>query len=683
MDPLQTRFAVELEFRRDRSKPDGTSRVRTSGYPLFSANPALPACAALILLLAAGTARAQAPETFTDALVTFTSAAASPFGDAGPVIVAAIDAMDRALRAWDHDIRLLETRAGEAASSGQPDEATRRFTDLARASMARGQAGDARTALEEAIRHDAGNRSAHLLLGLLHAQAQRPAQAATAYQRAWESDPADPVAGYLLWTQRAHLDTVSADRLLAAFTGWYERVGASYGQNAPAPPFPDTSLLPDVATASPLLPPALYAEGFRRLARGELAEAIGVFRERAAMDSAVSGPAANDQAMRRGAAALREGRVPDAQAAFADAGHRLEGSGEPHRMLGLAAWAAQSGGAIEHLRRAVALSPRDERTRLSLARVLVGSDRLDEAEGFLAETIALLPDSAAAYWWLGTVYNSLNRTTDALRVFEQAAALPLLTGRDTLLATIADLRERHADFEGAAAAHAARVAEDPNNTLAHLYLARAYEQLGRQDDAFVEYVAAAAIDARLPGAHAGIGHYHLAAGRYVQAAAALERAVHLEPRSTEARYALALALRDAGRAEESAAHLRAFHDLQTQAVHERRSTMTLDVLKEEAALRTAEGAHDAAAALWERIVQQQPGEASHHVSLAAALAASGRAEAAAARYEHAAALGGQPQVYKALASLYASMGRTRESAAALDRYEQALLKALGTAGTSR
>jgi tetratricopeptide (TPR) repeat protein len=625
---------------------------------------------------------AQAPPPFAEALVTFTAATQGGYADEGPVVLAALEAMDRALAAWDEDIRRVEAQVTEASTS-PPASRARLHAELGTVYLARGRVDDATQALHAALQHDPRNATASLLLGLLHDRTGHTARAAEIIGRAWYQDPSDPTLAYLAWSHRSQPGPPPPQQILDALAAWYARMPPVAGRDT-GRPFPGTSLLRDDGTAAPLLPLARYAEGFRHLERGDLTTALAVFRERAAADPLVRGHASADPAIRRGIARLKAGQLPDALAVLRDAVARLDTTPDGHRLLGLAYWADyQNDQAVVHLRQAVSLDPGGERARLALARVLMQSDRLADAEVVLSDTIAALPDSAAAHWWLGTVYASLNRTTDAQRIFERAAALPALTGRRDLLATIARFRQTHADFDGAIVAHTARIRANLNDAHAHLDLARAYMTEARQDDAFVEYVAALLVDPRLHEAHVGIGQYQLADGRYDAAILALQRAVDLQPSSPEARYALALALRGAGRTQEAAAHLQVFNELQTHAVAERRRTMTLDVLKEEAALRTAEGAHAEAVTLWERIVRRQPESASHHAKLAASLAAGGRVDDAIARYERAATLAADPPIFRALAALYAAQGRTQESLAARERFERALLTALGTTGTGR
>jgi tetratricopeptide (TPR) repeat protein len=268
------------------------------------------------------------------------------------------------------------------------------------------------------------------------------------------------------------------------------------------------------------------------------------------------------------------------------------------------------------------------------------------------------------------VYESLNRQIEAADSYSTAAAIAV-SGRPRLYATIAQLRA--GDPEAAANALVSSLQVDPNDASAHNALARCYADMGRPDDAFAEHVAALLVDANNPDAYMGIGQLHLNAGRYAEAALVLQRLVTLQPAYAEARYALGNALQRSGQREAGARELAIFQQLQAQQVEARRRSLGLGVIKEEAALRAAEGAFDRAAALWQQAIEREPGVASNHAALAAALAAGGSLDQAAQQYERAAALGGSADVYRQLAAVYGKLGRADDSARAHARYEQALL----------
>ena len=98
------------------------------------------------------------------------------------------------------------------------------------------------------------------------------------------------------------------------------------------------------------------------------------------------------------------------------------------------------------------------------------------------------------------------------------------------------------------------------------------------------------------------------------------------------------ALMRLGSTQEAAQELERVEQAQRQALADRRRTMALDVLKEEAAFHAAEGRYERAVAL----------------------------------YEQAVTLGADPSVYRELAELYAKVGRIDEASRARDTYERAM-----------
>lgn len=266
----------------------------------------------------------------------------------------------------------------------------------------------------------------------------------------------------------------------------------------------------------------------------------------------------------------------------------------PTAVLPLAAYADGFGrivrgdyaGAISSLRRAAATTA-DERTRLVTAGLLVEAGRREDAERVLRTILEVWPESAIARWWLGRIYDTLNRVADARREYE--TVLPVaLAGRGQLYAAIGRLARVQSDFAGALDAFTRRVQVSPNVAAAHMDLARILLDHDRAEEALTELAAALAIDPRDAETHAVIGQIHLDAGRPAEAIPALRRALDLMPQQHETRYALAIALKQAGHAEEAARELERFERASKTAVEDRRRTIAADVERANAA-RHAEG----------------------------------------------------------------------------------------------
>lgn len=437
-----------------------------------------------------------------------------------------------------------------------------------------------------------------------------------------------------------------------------------------ASPRPDAGAVHDALGTMPFIPLAAYRDAYVRLSRGEFDAAIVAFRNAAARDPLVADPAARSDAVRRAVAALRQGRLVDA-ATLLEQSDTPRDSSEVRRILGLIYWAASDfDRSIEHLDAAIRISPGDERSRLALARVLSSADRDANAARVLQDAIRVVP-SARAHWWLAMTFERVNRFADARAEFEFAAAAAV-AGQGHLYATIGRLASGAADLAGTVDALSRAVAADPKNPAWHKLLAGALLHQDRADDALAEFVKALLIDPADAETNLGIGQIHLNAGRNTEAVSALRRATDANANAIEAHYALATALARTGNVKEAAAHFERVEAAQRQALANRRRTLSLDSLKEEAALKTGERDHQAAAALWREVITLEPQRASNHAGFAAALASAGQHEAAIEQYERAAMLGAEPSVYRLLAELYASVGRAPDAARARVRYEAAL-----------
>jgi tetratricopeptide (TPR) repeat protein len=546
----------------------------------------------------------------------------------------------------------------------------------------RGRFADALRELDAASRLEPRRADVHVRRGLVLDASARSTDAGEAFRSAWALDASDPITAYHVFRHAAAAGNTKemqgAREILAAA---YQRL-LQDGARAKASPFVGIELLQDRDADTPVLSPVAYGPGYARLAHGEYDEAIAEFRKAAAIDPLVTDPAAGSASMRQAVAALKQGRLAEARSLL-EGSTALQDSSEAHRVLGLTYWAdSQDDKSIEQLEIAIRGNPRDERSRLALARVLTSAGRDSDAERALRETIHALPDSALAHWWLGSGDERLNRFADARREFELAIT-GVVAGRSRLHASIGRLAADAADFPGAVEAFARSVSANPNDPTVRIYLAGALRQQDRADEAFVELVAALLIDPRDAGAHAGIGQIHLNAGRNDEAVMALRRAVELSATSTEARYGLATALMRSGNTQEAARELDRVEQAQRQMLADRRRNMSLVVLKEEAALRAAEGSYDRAAALWQQAIDREPGRSSNHLGLAAALESAGRIDTAIAHYEKAAVLGADPVVYRRLAELYAKVGRIDDAARARAMYERALQGDRTDRGTAR
>jgi tetratricopeptide (TPR) repeat protein len=624
-----------------------------------------------LLALVPATAEAQ-KDAFTDAFFEFHSLLSGTYGDEGALIESALDKMGRALAEWDRIIQALEARLQVQSADAPANVTYQMHVTLGRMYAERGRFADALRELDTASLLDPKRVEPHVLRGLVLQAFGRFAESGAAFRSAASLDASDPVTTYhVLRYAAASDDAEHAQRARETAAAAYQRLLRD-GAHATSPGFVRLELFQDRrADDTPVVPLVAYANGYEHIGRGEYDSAIAEFRKAAASDPLITDRAARSASFMQGVAALRKGRLADARSAL-EGTAALTDSSEAHRVLGLVYWAdSQDEKSIEQLEIAIQRNPRDERSRLMLARVLTSAGRDSDAERALQDTLAVLPDSALAHWWLGSGYERLARFAAARQEFE-LVSVDAIAGRGRLDASIGRLAGNARDFPGAIEAFARSVIANPGDPTVHKQLAAVFLQQDRAEDAFVELVAALLIDPLDAGAHAGIGQIHLNAGRYNEAVDAVRRAVELSADYTEARYTLATALMRSGNTQDAAREFERVERAQRQMLADQRRNMALDVLKEEAALRTAEGNYDRAAALWQKVIDREPDRSSNHLGLAAALIGAGRIDAAITHYERAVTLGADSVVYRQLAELYGKVGRLEEAARARVTYERAL-----------
>jgi tetratricopeptide (TPR) repeat protein len=410
-----------------------------------------------------------------------------------------------------------------------------------------------------------------------------------------------------------------------------------------APPaLPDASrgasVLEGRVIDEPLMPPVAYLEGYRVLLGGDVASGLAALRRAADADPLTADPAAGLDAMRLAAGALREGRLEEARRHLEAALEIAPRSSEARRGLGLVYWAAgRHDASLGQLELAVQANPLNERARIARARVLMDAGRVEDAGGALRDTLDEFPGSPLAHWWLGWVLERLQDISGA-RAHLEAAAEATPAGRGSLYQAVGRLTRIEGDFTAALVAFEHAVEARPGHVASRKNLALAYLEQDRADEALRELNEASRLVPRDADVHAAVGRIHLDAGRHQEAVGALVRAIELAPGDAAVRYALAVARQRLGDAEGAAREMAAYEDASTRELADRRRTMGIDVLIEEAMLRTAEGWHDRAAELWRQVVERDPDNPAHHRGFAAALQDAGRAAEASAESEKAAVL---------------------------------------------
>jgi tetratricopeptide (TPR) repeat protein len=636
--------------------------------------PRVAVLLAAILCVVSVRAAAQ-KDAFRDALIGFHAALSGDYGDEGPLVAGNLERMASALAAWDEAIRGAEQNLRPRLASASLRERVQVHTTLAQLYRERGRHADAIRELDAAIQVDAHRGTLHVFRGLVLETLGRDADAVGGFRRAWELDQDDPISAYLLASRRATRagpdeTTPQAARLLKA----HERRLTSVPGDRHIPLFAELALVPDGAAATPVFSPALYAEGFTRVAEGRYHEAIASFRTAVARDPLVAGARAWPERFQTGISRLRdgdaEGAIPHLEAAAGSAPR----SPEIHRIL--AAAYGESGNdatSIEHLETAVNLNRDDERASVALGRALAHAGQVDRAERVLVDTIGRLPQSTDAHSALADLYENSGRGRSAIHELEVVASFTVPAGKGALYYRLADLQHRHLEYERVIEPLRRRTRLNPNDARGHTDLGLAYTRVGRTNDALVELVTASLLGPDDPETLTAIGQMHFDAGDYVAAETVLRRAIAIAPTLIQARYLIGQTLARLGRTKEGQEQLAEFDSLRAAANEDARRAFEIDMLRQAAARATAAGRHEEAVAAWQTIVEREPKRPEHRIALAGALSAAGRPELAVGHLETAASFdNADKEVYRLLAEHYATLGRRSESATARQTYQRLL-----------
>ncbi len=177
-----------------------------------------------------------------------------------------------------------------------------------------------------------------------------------------------------------------------------------------------------------------------------------------------------------------------------------------------------------------------------------------------------------------------NRVSDA-RAEYTASLDGALAGRSAIWVAIGRLAQVEGDVSAAIDAFTRAVRLNPNEPLLRQELAGAYTAAGRGDAAFAELVAGLLINPGYAPLHAAIGQLRLDTDHPLDAIPAFTRALELSPERYEVRYALAVAFKRAGKADEAARELEQYERARRQIQERRRQDIQADVDKEDAIRR--------------------------------------------------------------------------------------------------
>ena len=621
----------------------------------------------------------QRKQAFVVALRQLLVALTGTFGDEGTRLRSSIESLDLALAQWDGSIVAFETRFRQA------DRPAEFHMALGAVYLDRNRLGEALREFAEASRLDPLRADAYTFQGLSSSLLNRPAVAAQALAKASALDSGKPA---LVYSQARQLALASqpeqANAVLRAFIESLplQSIDRSAGEAGGAP-FERVALLRQVAGVAPIFPPALYADAFKLLTRGDYREAVDRLKQLAGRDPLNDSWSEGDQ-LAQGSSALRNGDIRSAISHLKAAAESSPNRAEAHRLLAVAYRENdQREESIQELSTASQLNPSDERARISLADAFNAAGRDGDAERVLRETTEAFPNAGQAHYNLGRLYRLTARNVDAAREFERAAALNPLVGMDHLYETIGGIHLADASADGAITALQKRVDISPNNAEAHRKLGEAYFLQNRSDEALAEFLVALLVDRKSAETYAGIALLQLQRGQYIDAAEASQRAIDLDPAHRGARYSLASALLRLGRTAEGQKEILEFQRLQAEARTREEREWELRLIRQAASASLDKGDYAQVVEQLRKVIPYSPDDPSAYMSLGVVLKKLGQHTEAIENFQKAVELKAGVDVHRLLAESYEALGRLEDSQRHRDIYTRAKEERLRALGGSR
>ena len=181
------------------------------------------------------------------------------------------------------------------------------------------------------------------------------------------------------------------------------------------------------------------------------------------------------------------------------------------------------------LRKALELDPQNGGALMELGALYQEQGRFSEAAAEFGRAIAIDLDNGSAHGQLGRIYRRQGRSFEAEAALLKALKLdPQDCGTRMELGA---LYENQAKFLEAAAEFGRAIADTPHDVGAHLCLGHIHLCLGQWAEAKVEFQKATDLDSRNDRGYLGLWASYRGQARSVEAAAALAKAVAINPRS--------------------------------------------------------------------------------------------------------------------------------------------------------
>jgi tetratricopeptide (TPR) repeat protein len=228
---------------------------------------------------------------------------------------------------------------------------------------------------------------------------------------------------------------------------------------------------------------------------------------------------------------------------------------------------------VRQLKEVVRAEPSSAAAYFYLSTVYTSLGRSDVAYRYLETAIKANPDQGAYYHQLGVIRRREGCRPEALAAFHQALQRGM--GKDES-ATWRHIGDVYVDLfapEKALEAYENAIKFQPNDAAAHLALGKLYLDRNHHDGAILELNAALKLAPDLEGVHVSLGRAWRAAGESAKAVDILKQRVERNASDQEARYVLAQTLLMLGRSDEGRREMDEYRRIderisQTNSLHE-------------------------------------------------------------------------------------------------------------------
>ena len=293
-----------------------------------------------------------------------------------------------------------------------------------------------------------------------------------------------------------------------------------------------------------------------------------------------------EQALQKGVAAHREGKLQDAERLYRAILQSQPAHPDANHNLGVIAISVnKADAALPLFKTALEANPKIEQFWLSYIDALIKTEKFDDARRVLSDAQQAGVTAAKLWANLGVAFQQEKRITDAKIAYEKALALnPKSAAISSNLGAMAreagelesalgyfekaleiepNLAEAHSNLgstlqglgrlDEAEASYKQAIALQPDFANAHSNLGNTLKRLGRLDEAEASYKQAIALQPDFANAHSNLGNTLIELGRLNEAEVSYKQAIALKPDFAEAHYNLGKTLKRLGRLDEAEA----------------------------------------------------------------------------------------------------------------------------------